>query len=186
MNGNSFILLWLLDQVNPQLSFSTSVVLLTLFPVSLIAACACLLSPTSTQHIYPALSCPLPWMHSPCWTHLWIIFDVMLNMEIKEKTMSSAGCALWIFMREPARKLNRSCKRASQQGWQLTRAHSAAHPWLPAASRQSGAVSDTEAASLPGQHTHTQKKKNLSCSHFSASFVFLPSPADQFQLKKKK
>ena len=153
----------------------SSIMLLTLFPVSLIAVCSCLLSPTSIQHIYLALSCPLPWMHSPCWTHLWIIFDVVLNMEIKEKTMSSAGCVVWIFMREPARKLNRSDERASQWGWQLTRAHSAAHPWLPAASQQSGScVSDRVAASLPGQH------KKRSCSHFSASLLFLPSPADQF------
>lgn len=119
MNGNSFILLWLFDQVNPQLSFFTSIMLLTLFAVSLTAASSCLLSPTSTLHVYLALSCPLPWMHSPCWTHLWIIFYVMLNMEIKEKTMSSAGCVVWIFMREPARKLNRSYEPASEDGsWQ--------------------------------------------------------------------
>lgn len=179
MNGNSFILLWLFDQVNPQLSFFTSIMLLTLFAVSLTAVSSCLLSPTSTLHVHLALSCPLPWMHSPCWTHPWIIFYVMLNMEIKEKTMSSAGCVVWIFMREPARKLNRSYEPASQRGWQLTRAHSAAHPWLPAASPQSGGcVSDRAAASLPGQH------KKISCSCFSASFLVLLSPADQFQLQK--
>lgn len=141
---------------------------------------SCLLPPTSTQHIHLPPSCPLPGMHSPRWTRLWIIFDVMLNMEIKAKTMSSAGCVVWIFMREPGRKLNRSTEPASRRGWQLTRAHSAAHPWLPAASRQSGGcASDRAAASLPGQ-----REKTLSCSRFSASFLFLPSPADQFQLQK--
>lgn len=78
------------------------------------------------------------------------------------------------------RKLKRRQERGSRR-WQLTGAHSVAHPWLPAASQQSGGhVSDTVAASLPGQHTHTQ-----SCSRFCASFLFLPSPADQSQLQKK-
>lgn len=184
MNGNSFILLWLFDQVNPQLCLFTSIMLLTLFPVSLIAVCSCLLSPTSIQHIYLVLSCPLPWMHSPCWTPLWIIFDVMLNMEIKEKTMSSAGCVVWIFMREPARKLNRSYERASQQGWQLTRAHSAAHPWLPAASQQSGGcVSDRAAASLPGQHKKTKLQLFL-CFLFIPPFSSWSISATEIIIKK--
>lgn len=80
-------------------------------------------------------------------------------MEIKEKTMSSAGCALWIFMREPARKLNRSCERASQWGWQLTRAHSAAHPWLPAASWQWG-LYEWQSSSILAWAAQKKKKKS--------------------------
>lgn len=136
MNGNSFILLWLLDRVNPQLSLYLHRAPHCV-PSSLIATFVSFPPPPPNTHallphvLFPGCTAPAELVSES-------FFDVMLNMEIKEKTMSSAGCALWIFMREPVRKLNRSCERASQWGWQLTRAHSAAHPWLPAASRQWG------------------------------------------------
>lgn len=186
MNGNSFILLWLFDQVNPQLS-SLPVVLLTLLPVSLTAACSCLLSPTSTQHRHLAPSCPLPWMHSPCWTHLWNIFDVMLNMEIKEKTKSSAGCVVWIFMRKPARKLNRGCEGASQWGWQGMAADkgSFSSTSLAASSipESGGCVSDRAAASLPGQHKKTKSQLFL-CFLFIPPFPSWSIPATKIIIKK--
>lgn len=147
MNGNSFILLWLLDQVNPQLSSAPHAPHLA----PCLPLCSCLLSPTSTQHRHLAPSCPLPWMHNPCWTHLWNIFDVMLNMEIKEKTKSSAGCVVWIFMREPARKLNRSREGGRQWGWQGMAADrgSFSSTSLAASSipESGGSVSDRAAAS---------------------------------------
>lgn len=175
MNGNSFILLWLLDRVNPQLS--------SLPPsCSSPCSCSCLLSPTSTQHRHLAPSCPLPWMHSPCWTHLWSTFDVMLNMEIKEKTKSSAGCVVWIFMRKPARKGNRSCEGASQWGWQgmaadkgLIQQH---------ISENGGCVSDRASASLPGQHKKPPKLQLFLCFLFIPPFSSWSIPATKIIIKK--
>lgn len=179
MNGNSFILLWLFNQVNPQLSLPPSCSSPCSLSLSLLRALV--FFPPPPPNTYTLLSLVLfPRGTAPaepisesflmsCWIWKW-----------RKKTMSSAGCVVWIFMREPARKLNRSYEGARQRGWQLTRAHSAAHPWLPAASQQSGGcVSDRAAASsLLGQH------KTRSCSCFSASFLFLPPPADQFELWK--
>lgn len=161
--------------------------LLILLSVSLTAACSCLLSPTSTQHRHLAPSCPLPWMHSPCWTHLRNIFEVMLNMEIKEKTKSSAGCVVWIFMREPARKLSRICEGARQWGWQGMAADKGSFSSTSLAAGSipgsGGCVSDRATASLPG---HTQKTNLQLC----LCFLFIPPfsswsiPATKIIIKK--
>lgn len=182
MNGNSFILLWLFDQVNPQLSSFPHLV-----PCLLTAACSCPLSPTSTQHRHLAPSCPLPWMHSPCWTHLWNIFDVTLNMEIKEKTKSSAGCVVWIFMRKTARKLNRGCEGASQWGWQGMAADKGSFSstsLVPAASQRVGAVWVTELQHPCLGNTKKTKSQLFLCFLFIPPFSSWSIPATKIIIKK--
>lgn len=181
MNGNSFILLWLFDQVNPHLSFFTSIMLLTFFPVpsSLRALVSCPPPPPNTDTfpsliLFPGCTATAEPISESFWMSCWIwklreknnVFHWLCGVNIYEGASEEAKEEAGV--RQPVMAADRGSFSGTSLAASSIPAERGTREW------HSGSIFAW------ATHTHTQ-----SCSRFCASFLFLPSPADQSQLQKK-